>query len=108
MVVSLRGVVCKVTYSSPVSSACDSRDSMPERNCSRDREICASWALGERLSDMARWRSSSESLMWSDKRNNCGGLVAIATTEAGGIMVVVVVPVFMRSSSVRVAGAEEL
>jgi hypothetical protein len=67
------------TYSSLVSSACDSRDSMPDRNCSSDLEIWASWALGERLSDMARCRSSKDSLMWSDRRNSCGGLVAIVT-----------------------------
>jgi hypothetical protein len=70
-----------ITYSSPVSSACDSRDSMPDRNCSNDLDIWASWAFGERLSDMALCRSSSDSLMWSDRRNSCGGLVAIVVVE---------------------------
>jgi hypothetical protein len=69
------------TYSSPVSSVCDSSDSMPARSCSSDRAIWASWLLGERLSEMARWRSSRDSLMWSASRNSCGGLVAIVIGE---------------------------
>jgi hypothetical protein len=59
---------------------------MPDRNCSSDREIWTSWALGERLSEMALCRSSNDSLMWSDKRNNCGGLVAMVTLMRGGIV----------------------
>jgi len=66
------------THSSDVSSTCDSSDSMPERNCSSDREICASWLVDGRLSETARCRSSSDNLMWSARRNSCGGLVAIA------------------------------
>lgn len=54
---------------------------MPDRNCSMDREICPSWLLGERLREMARCRSSRDSLMWSARRKSCGGLVAIATEE---------------------------
>lgn len=66
-----------VAYSSGMSSTCDSSDSMPERNCSRDLEIWPSWLLEGRFSDRARCRSSSESLMWSARRNSWGGLVVI-------------------------------
>ena len=67
----------KRAYSSTVSWTWDSRDSMPERSCSREREICASWLVEGRFRDTARWRSSSESLMWSARRKSCGGLVAM-------------------------------
>jgi hypothetical protein len=63
------------TYSSAVSATCDSRDSMPEHSVSSERDIWPSWVLGDRLSEMALWRSRRESLMWSARRNSCGGLV---------------------------------
>lgn len=50
---------------------------MPDRSCSSDLDIWPSWVLEERLRDMARWRSSSDSLMWSASRNSWGGLVAM-------------------------------
>jgi hypothetical protein len=48
---------------------------MPERSVSRERDIWPSWVLGDRLSEMALWRSRRESLMWSARRNSCGGFV---------------------------------
>lgn len=39
--------------------------SMPERSDSRERVICASCEVGERLREMARWRSRRDSLIWS-------------------------------------------
>ena len=78
-------------YSSDVSSTCDSRDSMPDRNCSREREIWPSWLLEGRLRERARWRSSRESLIWSAKRNNWGGLVAMAAAVVVVLMVMIVV-----------------
>lgn len=54
---------------------------MPDRNCSNDLEMWASWLVEGRLSDMALCRSSSDSLMWSANRNSCGGLVAIAVVK---------------------------
>lgn len=47
--------------------------SMPERKDSRERVMCASWEVGVRFSEMARWRSRRESLMWSAKRNSWDG-----------------------------------
>ena len=54
------------TYGSPLSSkrACSfSKASMPSRIESSDLEMCASCELGSRLSDMARCRSRSDSLI---------------------------------------------
>jgi hypothetical protein len=57
---------------------------MPERNCSSEREIWPSWLLEGRLRERARWRSSSESLMWSARRKSCGGLVAMMAVVGEG------------------------
>ena len=56
---------------SSLSPDCDcwlSKASMPSRIESRDREMWPSWELGSRLREMARWRSSRESLIWSARR----------------------------------------
>lgn len=99
-----------VTHSSDVSATCDSSDSMPERSCSRDREIWASWLVEGRFSDMARWRSSNDSLMWSDSRNNCGGLVAMAMGEVwrarGGRGGALKVRVWSEAGMTKAAGAD--
>lgn len=65
----------EVMDSSGLSWTCDSSDSIPERNCSSEREIWPSWLFGERFREMARCRSSNESLMWSASRKSCGGFV---------------------------------
>jgi hypothetical protein len=49
---------------------------MPVCRESRDRDICPSCEFGSRSSDIARCLSSSESLMWSERRNSCAALVA--------------------------------
>ena len=54
---------------------CDSSAEMPDCSWSKEREIWPSLELGSRFRDMARWRSSRESLMWSASRNNCDALV---------------------------------
>ena len=79
-----------MAHSSEVSWTCDSSDSMPERNCSRDREIWPSWLLEGRLRERARWRSSRESLMWSARRKSCGGLVAMVAVVGEGWLQAVV------------------
>jgi hypothetical protein len=81
-------------YSSAVSWTCDSSDSMPDRSCSRDLEIWPSWLFDGRFSDKARWRSSSESLMWSASRNSWGGLVAMMAVVKGGCAQAEVVAVY--------------
>lgn len=61
---------------------------MPERNCSSDRDIWPSCVFGERLREIARCLSSRESLMWSARRNSCGGFVvdiAAAVIVEGGM-----------------------
>lgn len=35
--------------------------------------MCASWEVGERFREMARWRSRRESLMWSARRKSWDG-----------------------------------
>jgi hypothetical protein len=55
---------------------------MPERRVSSDRDIWPSCVFGERLSEMARWRSRSESLMWSARRNSWGGFVVDMAVDA--------------------------
>ena len=48
---------------------------MPSRKDSNDREMLESWeGFGSRFNDMARCRSSKESLIWSARRSNCEGL----------------------------------
>jgi len=56
---------------------------MPERRESSDRDIWPSWVLGERSREMARWRSSNESLMWSASRKSWAGFVDIAGSVVG-------------------------
>lgn len=68
------------TYGSPLSSkrvCCCSTASMPSRKDSRDLEMWPSWELGWRFRDIARCRSSSESLMWSAKRYSCDGFAMV-------------------------------
>ena len=54
-----------VSSGCPDCECCCSKASMPSRIDSRDRDMWPSWELGSRFRDMARWRSRSESLMWS-------------------------------------------
>jgi hypothetical protein len=51
------------------------RDSMPSRKDSREREMLESCdGFGSRFSEIARWRSKRESLMWSARRRSWEGL----------------------------------
>jgi len=60
---------------------------------------------------MARWRSSNDSLMWSDSRNNCGGLVAMAMGEVwrarGGCGGALNGRVWREAGMTKAAGADE-
>lgn len=56
--------------------------SMPERKDSRERVMCASWEVGVRFREIARWRSRRESLMWSAKRNSWDGFDIVAENSA--------------------------
>lgn len=47
--------------------------SMPVRKDSRERVMCASWEVGVRFKEMARWRSRRESFMWSARRKSLDG-----------------------------------
>ena len=47
-----------------------SKVSMPSRKESREREMWLSWDEGSRSREMARCRSRSESLMWSERRKS--------------------------------------
>ena len=56
---------------------------MPERSESSDRDIWTSCELEARLSETARCRSSSESLMWSASRKSWGGFVVDMAATCG-------------------------
>ena len=65
---------------SSISPDCDcwfSKASMPSRIESRDREMWPSWELGSRFREIARWRSRSESFMWSARRYSCDGFAML-------------------------------
>lgn len=61
-----------------------SKAEMPEESDSSEREIWPSWVFGERFRDTARWRSRSDSLMWSARRNSWAGLAVAIVAAAGG------------------------
>lgn len=46
--------------------------------------MCASWEVGVRFREMARWRSRRESLMWSARRKSWDGFDIAAEDSALG------------------------
>jgi hypothetical protein len=71
-----RSLYCERIWLRESASSGDfaSRAAMPSRKDSSERAIWLSWlGLESRFRDMARWRSSRESLMWSERRKSCEG-----------------------------------
>ena len=67
---ALRYSICERTDESPPSrkrASCSSA-STPSRIESSDLDMCPSWEVGSRSSDIALWRSSRDNLMWSTRR----------------------------------------
>ena len=68
-------------------ATCCSRLSIPSRIDSRERDMVLSWELGSRFSEIARCRSSRESLMWSARRKSWDGLAMLGCLERARVLV---------------------